>query len=214
MAELVPYLPEQSGYSATHPNQLISVRLSGGLSRVRADVDGASSFVTATWFLGQAQYQEMMDFLRRQAQAGVPFLCDLLLDFFVPSRYLCRLVPGTLSLTRVQGLTLRLSMQLEVETPVFACNSHQFGGVTLSRTQTSAEPQYDDIFTSGDMVGIYGAHVTDPVSVSLDGVYEIDSVINGNIMELVSPASVNPNWSQVPSLSGIVPFVGIVKVPT
>ena len=112
----LPFIPEEAGYTVDHANEVVSVRLNGGRSRVRADISGSTHGVSATWLLDRLDYQQFVKFINTKTLRGaLPFLADLIIDFWAPTQYKCLMVPGSMKTTKVEGFSYRVSMDLEVE---------------------------------------------------------------------------------------------------
>ena len=215
MTDKLQFLPEQAGYAGTHPDQVVGVQLDGGQSRLRADVLGAVSTVNANWILNRAQYSAFHRFwVQNTLQGSLPFLVDLLLDAPRPSQYKVQCVPGTYRVTRVAGLSHRVSMRLEVMQPEgFSISNHQFSTISVFRTELTLSPSYTELFLPGDQVGVY-AFTETPVVATLDGVYTIATNEGTDAFTLSSPELVNPAWALLTTLSNVVLNAFIVKVDT
>lgn len=109
--------PDQNGYSVQDPDDVLSVKLDGGLSRTRKIIDNATSLVTVTWTLEVTDYEYLRNFYL--VNKALPFEIDLLLDTYVLTEHTCKFVPNTMKLTNQSGLTFVCSATLEVKPLVF-----------------------------------------------------------------------------------------------
>lgn len=196
------FRPEQDGYNIEHAVQVISVKLSGGQSRQRADVDKATGTVTAVWMLDLFDYGDFLQFwIEQTARGALPFLADLLLDFNLPVQYKCLAIPGSYKTSQVNGLTYRVSMQLEVsQAPAYFTGSYFFK--TTNEIHTPSPVSFSGLgYVIGAAVQLIGAQVNDGVHpiVNLDGIYVISSFPTGSTIALTSPSSINPDWSKLVS---------------
>lgn len=220
MTEKLQFLPEQSGYAVTDPDQVVSIKLEGGASRQRADLVGAVHEVQATWRLNPEQFSAFQRFWIRNLNRGaLPFLADLVLDTPFPIQYRCRAQPGSKRTTNVRGRSVEVSMRMEVDQPEYLIiANHQFGAGgsnVVSRTETADTPGYDVIFSPGDTVGVY-AFIETPLAGDLSGVYTIDTIFNDDIFTLVNPGAINSFWNDIAGLglSNVVFNAAVVKVDT
>lgn len=93
----------------------MSVSLPGGVPRVRRDMIGVSSLVTAQWTLSKDRYDQLMAFYRTALRNGVnPFEIDLILDGAALERHHAQIIPGTFSLAEVSGGRYVVRTELEV----------------------------------------------------------------------------------------------------
>jgi hypothetical protein len=212
--------PEQAGYSAQHPTQVIAVKLAGGLARMRADVDGATGTVNCTWLLDQTDYMQFMQFFNVSLGRGVlPFLVNLILDFAFPVRYLVQIVPGTLKTREVEGFSYRVSAELEVRQLRYFQSFFLF--ISTNEIQFSGTPTpltFLQLFAPGDLLQITGAQLNDGIHpvLNLDGVYTVGSVPAANRILLSSPAAVNSDWNKLtsyPSSTASISNVAIINSP-
>ncbi len=107
--------PDQSGYSVTDGNEVISVKLDGGASRFRRDVLNAASRVTVQWSVTPDNFRYLRAFYRSvTAQGSTPFLIDLLLDEPELTEHQAYFIPGTMRLQSQRGLQYVVAAELEV----------------------------------------------------------------------------------------------------
>lgn len=224
MTAKMPFLPEQNSYGTDLSQDSIGVKLAGGSMRLRADQFGAASTVRASWLLGPQDWTEFQAFWQFSTQRGaLPFLSDLIVDSPYPLQYMTRMVPGTYRVDQVKGLSVRVSMQLEVEFNEFTIATALFSNTGSQVTVISApagSPDVQVLLDPGDKVQIAGASINNGVNtpITLDGIYTVNTTPTPAIFTLTSPAGVNPAWTTLagyPSgLSGNIPLVYIMRVPT
>lgn len=112
--EKLNLLPDQSGYAYSPENELVSIKLDGGLSRSRKDITGAASKVDVKWIFTLEEFQYFQAFFSFVTSRGaLSFLLDLLLDRPETEEFTCKFVPNTLVVTN-EGLARMVSAQLEV----------------------------------------------------------------------------------------------------
>ncbi len=222
MTAKFPFIPEQAGYSVDHANEVVSVRLKGGASRTRADITGATHNVSATWLLDRVDYQVFLKFMNVTTLRGsVPFLADLIIDFWAPTQYKCLMVPGSMKTTRVEGFSYRVSMDLEVEqvTGFFVAAEKFDDPNEVFFTGTPAPLTFLQLFAVTDSCQIVGAQLNDGVHpvINLDGIYVI-SAVTANRLTFTSPSAINPDWSLLASypsgITGLIDNVALINVPT
>lgn len=116
MPSVLSLAPDQSGYSVEDGQEVLSVKLDGGLSRYRRDVVGAASMVRVQWTVGPTEYTYLRAFYRTTTARGTEaFLVDLILDNATLTRHEAYFVPGSMKLTGVSGLTYTVQAALEVK---------------------------------------------------------------------------------------------------
>lgn len=224
MTAKIPFLPEQDGYSGDFSHDAVGVKLAGGAMRIRADFTGMAQQVDASWLLSRkSDYPVFMSFWNFTTRRGtLPFLADLCLESPAPMQYMCRIIPGTAKLARIEGDSRRFSCTLEVEQNPFTIATALFSNTGSQVTLVSAAPEAPDaqvLLDPGDLVQITGASVNNGVNprIKLDGIYTVNTTPTPTIFTLTSPAVVNPDWTVLagyPSgLSGNIPNVYIMKVP-
>jgi hypothetical protein len=226
MTATLNFRPEQQGYGVAHPNQLVSVKLAGGKARTRADVDGATSNVGCTWFLDAVDYLQFMDFMNTTLLRGSqPFLLDLIIDFPYPTRYLCQMVPGTFKTSTVQGLSYRVSMEVEVEQVDYFFLLTGFIFTNPNTISTPTPITFSSKFFIGQTIQLVGAAVNNGVnprinldsSLNVPSIYTIASFPTGSSMTLTSPATVNSDWTVLAgypgATTGLIANTAIVGVP-
>lgn len=224
MTAKMPFLPEQNSYGTDFSQDAIGVKLAGGSMRLRADQFGAASQVNASWLLDAADWSTFQSFWQFDTARGAkPFLADLVVDAPYPLQYMVRLVPSTYRVDQVRGLSVRVSMQLEVEQNEFTIATALFANTGSQVTIVSAPstaPDAQVLLDPGDKVQIAGAAKNNGVNIpiNLDGIYTVNTTPTPTVFTLTSPAGVNPAWTTLagyPSgLSGNIPLVYIMRVPT
>ncbi len=109
---------DASSYTATFGDEMVSVQVAGGPSRVRRDFVGTPTIVAAQWVLSDIEYQYLMAFYRTVLVMGtLPFLMDMIIDYAEIGEFTCRLSPGTLLLNQKLGDSYMVQAQIEV-TPI------------------------------------------------------------------------------------------------
>jgi len=107
--------PSRESYAADAGNNVVSIELSGGPSRMRLDMVGAPYRVNAQWVCDAFRYDYLQAFYRSSIQYGsLPFTLDLRLDYTETLAYTARVVPGTWRLGSLNGELSLISAQLEV----------------------------------------------------------------------------------------------------
>lgn len=111
--------PIDESYAIQPPqDEVLSVQLDGGAGRYRADIDGGSTTVAASWVLDAIQYQYLWAFFRSSINRGAdPFLIDLDVEGLGYGEQTAHFVPGSLQLTGKQGEIYMVSARLEVMAP-------------------------------------------------------------------------------------------------
>lgn len=111
--------PIDESYAIQPPqDEVLSVQLDGGAGRYRADIDGGSTTVAASWVLDAIQYQYLWAFFRSSINRGAdPFLIDLDIEGLGYGEQTAHFVPGSLQLTGKQGEIYMVSARLEVMAP-------------------------------------------------------------------------------------------------
>lgn len=221
MTDKLPYIPEESGYSVDHADEVVSVALKGGLSRQRADVSGNTHFVRATWLLDREDVLNFVNFMVTKTQRGaLPFLADLAIDFWAPTQYKCLMVPKSMKTQRVEGHSYRISMELEAEQVQSFVAAERFETTNqVFFTGTPSPLDFQELFVVGDKIQIVGAALNNGVNpaINLDGIYTVATVPTPSRVTLSSPASINPDWSLLASYpGGITPLisnVALINVP-
>lgn len=224
MTAKLPFLPEQDGYSGDFGQDAVSVKLAGGAMRIRADFDGAASQVRISFLLNQqTDYAEFMSFWQFEARRGtLPFLVDLIMECPFPVQHMCRMVPGSMKMAKVEGHSRRVSMEVEVEQNPFAIATALFSNTGSQVTWISIPtncPDVQELLSPADLVQVSGASVNNGVNtpITLDGIYTVNVTPTPAIFSLVSPAVVNAAWTTLASypsgLSGNIPLVYFTKVP-
>jgi hypothetical protein len=224
MTAKLPFLAEQDGYSGEFSHDAIGVKLAGGAMRIRADFTGAAQSARISLLLNQqSDYAVFMSFWAFDTRRGtLPFLVDLILESAFPMQYMCRMVPGTFKMNKVEGHSRRVSMEVEAEQNPFTIAEVQFSNTGSQVTIIDAAPNAPDaqvLLSPGDLVQIAGASVNNGVNprITLDGIYTVNVTPTPTIFTLVSPATVNPDWTVLagyPSgLSGNIEHVYIMRVP-
>lgn len=225
MTAKMPFRAEQDSYGGDFSKDAVAVKLAGGAMRIRADFTGMAQQVKVSFILNQKNdYATFMSFWTFSARRGtLPFLADLILESPLPMQYMCRMIPDTFRMSKVEGLSRRVSMELEVEQNPFTIATCLFSNTGSQVTIVSAPVEAPDaqvLLDPGDKVQITSASVNNGVNtpITLDGIYTVNTTPTPAIFTLTSPASVNPAWTTLagyPSgLSGNIPNVYVMKVPT
>lgn len=201
MSALLSFVPEQSGYVATHPNQVVSIELDGGAPRLRADTVGANSHVEVSWLLDRADYTTLMKFFRQSTSRGaLPFRLDLVTDLFQVARHRATIVPGSLRTSEAAGLTYRVTATLRVEQLDMFTGTATF--ITPNEIILSALGNPTSIFQPSDLLQLVGAQKeasgSDP-AIDLDGIFTVTSITDGTRLVLTNPHLTNADWSLLAS---------------
>lgn len=107
--------PEQASYSVSATEDILTVKLRGGLSRSRKDAINSACIINCTWRLNVGDYQYFRAFFNTATQKGLlPFLIDLLLEQPYLEEYEARFIPDTVTMSEPLGLSRLCSAQLEV----------------------------------------------------------------------------------------------------
>lgn len=222
MTAKLAFAPDASGYSIDHPAQFVSVKLKGGLPRVRADVDGDTSLVTATWKLNYQDYMEFMHFFEvTLAMGSLPFLADITTNFFAPVQHKCTLVPGSFKTHNVRGISYHVSAQLEVQQNQYFFAAERFQDTDqVFFTGTPAPLTFPELFQISGKCQIVGAALNNGVNprINLDGIYTILDIPTDSRLTFSSPEAVNPDWNLLSSYPGgitdLILNVALINVPT
>lgn len=202
MAYTVPS-PEQQGYSNEIDSSFIQIPLEGGLSRVRQDMYLPSHTVECTWFLTREEYAQFIGYFRTVLDnASRPFLIDLISDVGEPTTHKCRTLEGMPKLTQQKGNGYWVNATLECEN-----NPTYTGTITYKEPNfiiySTTNPKLVGPIVTGDTVRILyskGIHPTGSTPLNLDGVYIVEDTTGFNVLELLSPASVNTDWTTLATL--------------
>ena len=107
--------PDRASYSAKQENGIISVKLEGGVSRYRKDLEGVSKIVNVRWFVRDDGYDYLWAFYDTATNSGaLPFLIDLILENSNMTEYEAYF-STPLSLSSQSGDSYTLSSKLEVK---------------------------------------------------------------------------------------------------
>lgn len=107
--------PDNSSYSVTDGEEVVTTKLDGGAARYRRDLLGSTSTVGVSWILRPDQFKYIRSFYRALTLKGSkPFLIDLILDEPTLTEHKAFFIPGSMQLTNQSGHTYYVSAQLEV----------------------------------------------------------------------------------------------------
>lgn len=198
------FQPIRDGYSVIPTYPIREALFEGGATRKGADPLYLPHEVSVSWKLvSPLQYTNFMGFFRTTLlEATEYFLMDMVTDIgdLVPHR--CRTKGGMPKLDQVNGSCFYVSTTLEVEV------NPTYTGLILYQEPnliifSHTSPRLVGPLQLGDTIQVFnsaGTHPTGPTDLNLDGIYEIDAVSGNNQIELVSPASVNADWTTLAGL--------------
>lgn len=107
--------PDQTGYSVTDGNEVLSAKLDGGASRFRRDILGSTSNVTVQWSVGPQEYKYLRSFYKAFLSSGSkPFSIELIVDEADLTEHKAYFVPGSMRLQSQSGLQYVVAAQLEI----------------------------------------------------------------------------------------------------
>lgn len=217
---ILAYMPVRDSYTFDPAYNTIEVRLSGGKSRKRLDFLGGVHMVTPTWILNKTDYTKFMGFFRERIQQGSrEFLAPLLTDIAFVMNHRCQLMGGMPKLIQQSGDAYFVTATLEI-TPnpckSFSLKLQNTGlGPTTGRVLDLGSVDYagdTSEFPVGRNVVITGsrssASTWGGVVVDLDGTYQISAIASSLSFDLLTPATVNPGWTTLGSLTPTNPDVG------
>jgi hypothetical protein len=207
---LLPFIPEQSGYSVSHPDQVVSVELDGGAPRLRADKLFASGSASVTWFLDRAELATFLAFIRQDcARGALPFLIDIITESHLLLRHRVTLTPGSLRTVQVNGLTYKVSAELRHEQ--LACTGGVMRFISPNEIQALYATDFNAFLLVGDPIQLAGAQVVQAgqVPLELDGVYQVASIPSVTHITLTAPGGQWPLIAAYPGaqtngVSGVV----------
>jgi hypothetical protein len=111
----IRYRPDQARYSEDQGMTNIEVKLDGGFSRVRKDLENAAHIVNVQWSLNLQQYKYMGAFYRKGTEFGTkPFLIDLWMDYCEIEEYEARIINNSWKLASQSGERFIIQAKLEV----------------------------------------------------------------------------------------------------
>lgn len=193
--------PVSDGYSFTPANEVIEVKLDGGVSRRRKDLINSTHVVNAQWILDQGQYTQLMGFFRENVKRGsTPFRMNLVSDANVSMPHVCNTLGGVPKLTQQRGNAFWVSCTVEV-TPNPICAFTLFlQNVTVAQFVNAGNSFYTgDLsdFPVGRQVLLTGTTgVASGVTLNLDGTYTIATAPNAFTRTLgASAPAINPQWT-------------------
>jgi hypothetical protein len=196
------YEPVRDGYTVQPSYPVVETQLKGGLTTKRLEYLYLPHIVTLNWVLTTPQdYTRFMGFFRTSLNGGNDqFLMDLLTDIMVPTTHICRLKGPLPQLTRKKGSSFYVSATFEVvPNPTYSgyILYQEPGNIVFTSTPFLVGP-----IVTGDFVQIINSEGTNEsgVPLNLDGVYEVDSTTGSNTLTLVSPESVNADWTSLAAL--------------
>ena len=106
-----------AGYSATRGDELLVARPGFGPAGIRAGLEREASLIRVSWTTNARGYEYLIAFyFTGIREAALPFRITLVLDNSAPAEYVAVMIPGSFSLDSVEGLTFRVSCDLEVVT--------------------------------------------------------------------------------------------------
>lgn len=112
-------LPSQEGYSVEIGDAVLRARPGSGQSRQRLDMLGAPHIVSVSFALDRLRHAYWRAFFRTTIVEGsLPFLIDLIIDGGTLAEYEAKIVPGSVAMSGVRGLTHFVQAQLEVKATV------------------------------------------------------------------------------------------------
>jgi hypothetical protein len=115
MAKLT-LVPDQDGYSVKDGQEVIAVKLDGGFSKYRKDLIGAAATIGVQWTLDRSEYDQLRSFYRTTINNGADaFDMDLIFETSTLTQYSVRIVPGSLQLSSLRGMTHIVRAELEVK---------------------------------------------------------------------------------------------------
>lgn len=111
-------LPDRDGYNVVYSNQCIKeTLLDGGVSAKRLDFTDVTYIVDCQFTLTKSKYEYFKTFTATYYAGPVWFDILLVIEPYIPlypiRNYKAQIVPGTDRLTRVNGNTFTVAMQLE-----------------------------------------------------------------------------------------------------
>jgi hypothetical protein len=108
-------LPTLAAYSTKPANNIIEIKLDGGLSRRRLDQLNAARTVNVQWILQATDYQYFMTFYKTTISNGaLPFYLDLKIDDNSMTQCLCYFMADSLSIEAITHNTFKINASLEV----------------------------------------------------------------------------------------------------
>lgn len=106
---------QQSGYSAKLGDDTDMINLGGGLGRTYIATKRNAHNVNVNWVLTELQFQSLMAFWRLYQYSPDPFLIDLIIDSPELEEFQALFIPNTFNLDEKNGLTFKVSAQLQVK---------------------------------------------------------------------------------------------------
>jgi len=102
-------------YEGQFAEQVLFQKLKGGAGRYRLDLLNSTHLVSVSANLSPQAYRYWMAFFRQQIGRGsLPFQINLLLESDQPTLHTVNIIPGSMKLARLAGLSYSLQMVLEV----------------------------------------------------------------------------------------------------
>jgi hypothetical protein len=107
--------PSLSGYAVQRGDTLLMSRPGMGPSATRLDRYNTPSVMSVEWNVGPADFDYLMAFyFTAVAEGALPFLIDSVLDHPDVRRLRAKVLPGSMSVRGVKGLTYSVSASVEV----------------------------------------------------------------------------------------------------
>jgi hypothetical protein len=104
--------PDRAAYALNDGMSSQHRETRGGLGRLRRDMLNPTVTVDVSWIVGPDEYAQLAAF--QKANVGKTFSCDLVSDSYEATLHNnCKFVPGTFTLSAVQGETYTVTAQIE-----------------------------------------------------------------------------------------------------
>lgn len=158
----IRYRPDQSRYAENQGITNKEVKLDGGFSKIRKDLEIAAHVVNVQWSLNLQQYKYMGAFYRKGTNFGTePFLIDLWMDYCEIVEYEARIVRNSWKLASQSGEQFIIQAQLEV----IPQDQNIEEDCTILGLNLTAPPIFNYVVSSNNIEIAAFAHY-DPVDVS------------------------------------------------
>lgn len=107
--------PSQQGYTVDLRPASVLTDLRGGLSRARKDMAAPAHMASTPYTVSVPEAEAFAAFYDRVAMTGEAFQSDLLIGTFALEPHVCRMVPGSFEIRRLNGASARVSFQVQVD---------------------------------------------------------------------------------------------------
>jgi hypothetical protein len=193
------FSPLSPSYAFTPSDNMISVKLDGGRSRLRRDQLAGDGLIEANWILDRGEYTTFMGFFRERIQdCSRDFRCNLVLDVNASVPYVCRCISRP-KLTSQSGNAFYVSATLEVTPNPTRSFTLFLQNVATPQIVDAGTVDYigdlTDFPTGRDVILTGTKDLVTGITINLDGQYTLNTAPNTFTRTLLNAAIINPGWT-------------------